>query len=365
VTTSTRTGTLAFWQSHLAVSLHDGAEIDSALSFLESHFTWTEGPHDPDHLAHMHVYPPGATLPGRPAEAEWEDVYVRKSASAFFSIAARRTSVGRDDYIDCVGTGTAIGFHPEASRIDVVLSEAGYLDLVELIRDLVLKDQENRGALVLHATSAAKDAALVLISGSKGAGKSTVLLELVEHFGYTVVAGDKSLAVLDDSGDVQIMGWPDYPHLGFGTIDKYHGLRQIAGIADDYEPAAEQAFSPYGKFAVDFIGFRTRFPSAARGLRAQPTEILLPNIGPGGSTEVHDVGGGPTERIALLRENVESAFAGPHATWQTYLPDRTAAHAATHARILEALSRLPMRGITGPGDLDLAGYTPAGSEVGA
>jgi hypothetical protein len=47
------------------------------------------------------------------------------------------------------------------------------------------------------------------------------------------------------------------------------GLREIAGIGDDYVPAEGHAFSPVGKFAVDPLPFRERFPSAPVGVRVE------------------------------------------------------------------------------------------------
>lgn len=351
-------GTLAFRGSALTLSLHDGAAIDSALEFLASHFSWTGETYISDPVADVHVYPAGTPLSGWPENVAWEDIFVRKSASPFFTIPATRARIERDEYVDCVATGTSMAFHPAQGRIDVALPAAGYLDFVERVRDLVLKDQENRGVLVLHATSAERDGSLAVISGSKGAGKSTILLELVEHFGFRVVAGDTTLAFVDESGDVILTGWPDYPHLGFGTIDRYPGLLRIAGIPDDYVPATEQVFSPLGKFAVDFTGFRVRFPGAARGFHSQPAEIILPNIGPGETTEVRDIGGSVGDRRRLLNANLESAFAGAHAGWQSFSENHTGAHAAAHDAIITALCTLPMREITGPGDLRGSAYAP-------
>ncbi|BCL18193.1 hypothetical protein GCM10017668_00360 [Streptomyces tuirus] len=41
-----------------------------------------------------------------------------------------------------------------SGRLLMLLGTGGHMDLVELVRDLVLKHQENSGAAVLHATAA-------------------------------------------------------------------------------------------------------------------------------------------------------------------------------------------------------------------
>ncbi|SCK38902.1 hypothetical protein [Streptomyces sp. WMMB 322] len=164
--------------------------------------------------------------------------------------------------------------------------------------------------MVLHATAAYRDGSAVLVTGGKGAGKSTVLLELVERFGYRVMSGDKTVVHELPDGSVLAAGWPDYPHLGYGTVAKYPGLREIAGIPEDYRPAQDHAFSPVGKFAVDPVRFRDRFPSAQLGVQAPVSAIIHPSIGPGDHTVLEPVGGSMAERAAALDANLESAFDG-------------------------------------------------------
>jgi hypothetical protein len=215
----------------------------------------------------------------------------------------------------------------------------------------VLKDQENRGAAVLHAAAAYKDGTAVLVTWAKGAGKSTILLELVEHFGYQIMSGDKTVAREQPNGSVLVSGWPDYPHLGYGTIAKYQGLQQIAGIGDEFEPTPGHAFSALGKFAVDPIGFRERFPSAPRGLTVPVTGVVHPSIGPGEQTALIPVPDDRAERTEFLATNVESSFDGANAGWHHYLEDLRPEHAARRSRIATTLSAAPAWTLTGPGDL--------------
>ncbi|QDQ14997.1 hypothetical protein [Streptomyces spectabilis] len=352
VRTETVIRSLTFVGTRLDLELEPGVDITAALDFLGTHLA--AGPADAQGspaLATLHVAAAESDRQVPPAGTRWEDIYVRKSASEFFTVPARRAEAHGREYLECTKTGTRFAFDRAARTIDVVVGDDGAMDLVELIRDLVLKDQENSGAAVLHATAAYRDGTAVLITGAKGAGKSTILLELVERFGYQIMSGDKTVLHEQPDGSVLASGWPDYPHIGYGTIAKYAGLREIAGLADGYEPAADHAFSPVGKFAVDPVRFRERFPSAPRGVRAPVSAIIHPSIGPGDRTVLAACAPDPQKRVASLDANVESAFDGANAGWHHYLTDARAAQADRRRRITAALATVPAWLLTGPGDL--------------
>ncbi|WP_051877489.1 hypothetical protein [Streptomyces natalensis] len=345
---------LTFDHTRLDLETAPGADIGEALDFLGTHLA--AAPHDAaarpaEALATLRIAAAASDRHVPPSGTPWEDIYVRKSASDFFTIPARRAQALGREYLECTKTGTRFAFDRAARTIDVLIGPGGAMDLVELIRDLVLKDQENAGAAVLHATAAYRDGSAVLITGAKGAGKSTILLELVEKFGYQIMSGDKTVLHEQADGSVLASGWPDYPHLGYGTIAKYAGLKEIAGIADGYEPAPGHAFSPVGKFAVDPVRFRERFPSAPRGTRVPVSAIIHPAIGPGDRTVLEPCPPAPDALAASLDANVESAFDGANAGWHHYLTDGRAAQADRRSRITAALATVPAWLLTGPGDL--------------
>jgi hypothetical protein len=362
VTSHSAAGTAArsvldFHGTRLELVLEQGADIDGALQFLGTHVVTepVDGDDRPEPVAVVRVAGPGTADERNrfapPVATEWEDVHVRTSASDFFTVPARRARVAGREYLVCTRTGTRFTFDTAGRTVDVLAGTGSTMDVVELVRELVLKHQENTGAVVLHATAAYRDGTAVLVTGAKGAGKSTVLLELVEHFGYQVMSGDKTLVHEQPDGRVLAAGWPDYPHLGFETIVKYPGLRRIAGIAEDYRPTEDQAFSSVGKVAVDPIGFRRRFPSAPLGVHVPVSAIVHPSIGPGDRTVVTPVEGSADDRTALLEANVESAFDGADSGWNGYLTDRRAAHADRRSRILARLAEVPAWRLAGPGDL--------------
>lgn len=356
MTTPSTTLRLGFHGTQLDLEVAPGAGpgVKDALTFLATHLTARqpepeETGHEPVVTLRVHAPDPERLAP--PAGTVQEDVHLRKSASEFFTVPARRAEVDGREYLECTRTGTRFLVDRAARTIDVTLGAGGHMDLVELVRDLVLKHQENSGSAVLHASAAYRDGEVVLITGAKGAGKSTVLLELVERFGFQVLSGDKTVLHELPGGSVVAAGWPDYPHLGYGTVAKYPGLREIAGIGDDYVPAQGQAFSPVGKFAVDPQPFRARFPTAPVGVRAPVAAVLYPAIGPGERTVVEPLTGSRAENAEALRAHVESAFDGAHACWHHYFDDGRAAHTAQVARVTEALAGVPAWTLTGPGDL--------------
>lgn len=346
---------LEFHGTRLVLEVEHGAGVDGALRFLGTHLAIeplpaaAEGARPP--LATLRIAARRTACPMPPPGTPWEDVYVRKSASEFFTIPARRARADGREYLECVKTGTRFVFDRSARTIDISLGSGGGMDFVELVRDLVLKDQENAGTVVLHAGAAYREGAAVLVVGAKGAGKSTVLLELVERFGYRILSGDKTLLHELPDGSIRAVGWPDYPHLGYGTIVKYPGLKEIAGIEDGYRPAEGHAFSPVGKFAVDPFRFRDRFPGAPCGVRAAVSAILHPSIGPGDRTVLEAVADAAPARAAVLEANVESAFEGAGSGWHGYMDDLRSAQVERRARIIASLSGVPAWRLSGPGDL--------------
>lgn len=158
----------------------------------------------------------------------YDDIVMRTSSMPRFRLSSRHYSLGALELYDCRDSRTIIIFNKAKKAIDIYASEESDIQIIELIRDLIIKNQESRGTMILHAAAAAKDGKAVVIIGGKGAGKSTTLLELILRHGYKMVSGDKLFLRLDQQGGVDIIGWPDYPHLGVGTIQKHEHLRYIA-----------------------------------------------------------------------------------------------------------------------------------------
>ena len=340
--------TLRFGSVGLALAGARPAAADWALRFLAPQFALDEAPSAadaPDPVATLTFADDRGALPAEPDDAE--AIHVRRSASPFFTIAARRWTDGDVEAV-AAQDGTAFAFDRAARTIVVVVGDGarGGLALVELIRDLVLKAVENAGAVVLHAAAVDAGGAAVLVVGGKGSGKSTTALELVRHHGLALLSGDK--VVVDDAGgELRVRGWPDYPHLGYATLRKHDGLTALAGV-DPSAPAPEDhAFSATGKYAVDPFGFRTLLATVADGAPRPVAGLVLPAIGPGEGTALRAVD--RADALATLRANVDSAFAG--VPWNGYTERRPGDHGAHEAALLRTLADRPAVRVEGPGDL--------------
>lgn len=158
-----------------------------------------------------------------PRDNRGKEVIMRVSSAERFNLSAMHYVVEGLDIFECKDSKTIMIFDFENKNVDIYASEDSDIQIIELIRDTIIKDQENKGTLVLHAAAAVNGSNAVVIVGSKGAGKTTTLLELVMNGGYRMVSGDKLFLKVEEDG-VKLTGWPDYPHLGVGTILKHSKL---------------------------------------------------------------------------------------------------------------------------------------------
>ncbi|MFN8077546.1 MAG: hypothetical protein U0Q15_19275 [Kineosporiaceae bacterium] len=301
-------------------------------------------------LDDVHLPPAGALGP--------EDVHVRRSSSPFFTVAARRHTLacggGAVEYVHCLRSGVRVRIDARARRIDAHVTRSGALDVIEMLRDLSLKHHENLGAVPVHATSAVRDGRALLIAGAKGAGKTSLLLELVERQGWSILSGDRSLLLFDgDAAAPRVAGWPDYPHLGEATVAAYRGLPAMAGLPESFTPSPARAFSPLEKVPLPPGPFRQRFPIAEPAARPPLVGVLYPRIGPGPTTFTEVSGrGAEATRRGLLASAVESGFEGPHAFWTHFLDDARGAQRARRRRVLDAAAQVPAWQVEGDCRLD-------------
>ncbi|GAA1999086.1 hypothetical protein GCM10009799_27750 [Nocardiopsis rhodophaea] len=185
--------------------------VERTLEFLGSHYLIRQvGRGDGGVLARVEVADTESAAhrapagPGRP-------IFIRKSASQFFTVPAEYRSDTRVEHLMCTRTGTTIAFSKEDPEITVALgADSDGLELIELLRDLVLKHQENLGSTVLHATSVCRGGGAVLVVGRKGAGKSTVAMELADALDGRVLSGDKAL-LAEEHGRVHNGPWGHWP----------------------------------------------------------------------------------------------------------------------------------------------------------
>lgn len=101
-----------------------------------------------------------------------ERVWIRQSVSEFFSVPAERVRYEGDECVRSLETGTTLRFRKSRTEVDVGLREpCPLLDLIELIRDLVLKLEQESGKVAIHAMSCLRHGKRRLSLAPKGGKK--------------------------------------------------------------------------------------------------------------------------------------------------------------------------------------------------
>lgn len=307
---------LTFLRSHLDLIVAEGVQVDDQLDFFRSHFRVEpvgEG-----------AGPAAATIVvGRLDEARFDASvaglgdgspgHIRKSSSPFFTVATRAFDLGGGDrLLRCETSGSVVGFDPASRTVTVGVTDGRPgRELLELIRDLLGKDAENRGIAVLHAAAVELDGIAIALVGAKGAGKSSVALELVLNHGGRLLSGDKTHVWLED-GALRCAGWPDWPHLGLGTISRFEPLTEAYDLAADVEQARAEGdlWSTRHKRGLDPGRYATVVPFAAPGATPRLAAFVLPAVADHPETVVDAV----AVSRAVLRANLEPAFTAA-STW--------------------------------------------------
>ncbi len=155
---------------------------------------------------------------------EWKTM--RTSTAPEFNLKSRLFRLGDDEHFIADETRTNIVMNKQENRVDVYFSTESSIQLIELIRDLIVKNEESQGTLILHASAVLVEDSGIAVVGSKGSGKSTMLLELLSAGDCSLISGDKCFITVTDDR-LRINGWPDYPHLGAGTVARFPALRSL------------------------------------------------------------------------------------------------------------------------------------------
>lgn len=161
-------------------------------------------------------------------------------------------------------------------RVDFYGEEGAFIHLIELVRYYGLLVESAKGSAVLHSSavvSRSRDA-VTAFAGVKGAGKTTTMLEYVLGSEHEYFSGDKVLLDVQD-GRVRARGWPDYPHIGLGSLRQHPSLLQafpeLADLIND--PAQDDR----QKVLIAPERFSEVFGRAPTGT-AWLEEVVLPKV---------------------------------------------------------------------------------------
>ena len=269
-----------------------------------------------------------------------EPFVLRRSSAAIFNLEVRR-GVSVEGLKLAWDEQRQVGYAIDAAAACVdFYGEAGtaFIHLIELVRYYGLLTEQAHGTLILHSAAVRhRDTdEVVAIVGAKGAGKTTTMLSLLASGGYVYFSGDKLLLDQVD-GQLRVRGWPDYPHIGIGTLRNHVELAQRLGV--DFEAEDGTPLPDHHKVLLE----PSRYLAAiGRPLQAHGrlSRVVLPRI--------HEIG--TARQAALHRAEKEAVppgdlFEWPHqfvtATWHD-LPWATRTYAAqVCSGVMRALQDLP------------------------
>lgn len=115
----------------------------------------------------------------------------------------------------------------ETNEYFIGITEYSSLILIDLIRGLMYKLAEKKGALVVHSSAIydVSNEGGIIVTGRKGAGKTTTLFRYLCKGGNKYLSGDKSFIRIQNN-DVLLYGFPDFPTIGVGAIINNEKLLQ-------------------------------------------------------------------------------------------------------------------------------------------
>lgn len=259
--------------------------------------------------------------------------------------AMRRSSAPEFDIrVNCVTRDGRSIFHNSHTWIDapekcgcagdvfvVGVSSGSTVMVIDFLRDLIIRHQEDRGRIVLHASGVLVDGRLVAVAGEKGAGKTTSLLHALGNQQCRYFSGDKIF--IDEVGEeLWAYPWRDWPYIGAGTLRKVpwlaERLKQRLGVDLSEEPDR-------AKFLIDPDAFEVECGGLFASKPVRLERILFPRVDPSepnGVTEIMD----PRMKWARVNQVVERLASTTFFHWQSYLvPD--------YRSLFENLSRLRSR----------------------
>ncbi|WP_144502500.1 hypothetical protein [Bacillus thuringiensis] len=93
---------------------------------------------------------------------------------------------------------------------------------LRIIRENLLRDAENEGAVMVHAASLGLDGKGILICGNSGDGKTTFLSSMLLYAGAKYMSNDRTIIRTNRDGRMYASAYPLAMNLGLGT---YQGVR--------------------------------------------------------------------------------------------------------------------------------------------
>jgi hypothetical protein len=265
---------------------------------------------------------------------------LRASSAADFNLAVQRgrTPAGQELAWDPL---RRVGYrvHPNQAKVDFFGdASSAFVHLIEFVRYYGLLVEQSRGTAVLHSAAVHRVGRheVVAIAGVKGAGKTTTMLSLVAEGKHRYFSGDKVLLDVSD-GRLRARGWPDFPHIGLGTLRQHPVLAEKLGVS--FRGADDLPLPDRHKVLVAPSVFHRQVgkPEVFSGTLEQ---VILPRV-----HERAAVASLPVDTSAKLAFASSDLFEWPHefvtATWHGLPATKVPASARVSESLLDKLRLLP------------------------
>ncbi len=276
-------------------------------------------------------------------------VWIRKSHSSHFSISAKRYERGTTEVLVCDDSGTRIQYDRARRHIGICrTARTRPIELIEVIRDLVLKNEELAGTVVIHAAVVASPAGAVVIIGGKGAGKTTLAFQLVQKCGCVLLSGDKALLCVGSApAGIRVYSWPDWPNIGLGTLQKYPRLVEELGIGQRIAKAKiADLWSVAHKIAVPPEVISRHFRTCERRGPLPIIGVCYPRVEAGQDLRVTQV----EDHYSLALPHTERAFHA-RSDWNHFMVQDDVPRDSASRRLESLWNELPGYELVGAEDL--------------
>jgi hypothetical protein len=302
---------------------------------------------EPTFRIDVHAYRPDRDVPSD----VWniERTVIRRSTAAEFSFDAHVTDIGdRRLYVNRVTYLDTPRDARSDPRFELRVTGDSTIQVIDFLRDLVIRNQESLGTVVLHASGATDGRSALVVAGPKGAGKTTTLLSVLRRPGWSYFTGDKLFCRPLPGGGVDVYPWRDYPYVGVGTILADPRLAKL--VREQVDPELDQR-APTRKVLFDPDMFEEWLGSPFSATPRPLAAILLPRVRPGEALRSRRVDD-PNERWSQLNTIIDRQADTTFFTWQSYLvPDYTEFFAGLR-RLNQHLDGVPLIRVEGTLDVD-------------